>query len=115
MVKKEKTDKSARSNCPVAGTLDIIGDRWTLLVVRDLLKGKKRFGEFIESAEKIPTNILTDRLKMLENSGLIEKVWYSERPPRAEYLLSAEGRELGKIVKEIRDWGNRHLHQKSSQ
>lgn len=104
-MKKEKADKSERSNCPVACALDIVGDRWTLLIVRDLLKGKRRFNEFAESAEKIPTNILTDRLKTLESRGLVEKILYSERPPRAEYHLTEAGKGLGKIVKAIRDWG----------
>lgn len=111
-MRKEKSNKSERSNCPVACTLDVIGDRWTLLIVRDLLKGKKRYGEFIESAEKIPTNILADRLKMLERSGIVEKNLYSEHPPRGEYILTTKGKELGQIVKNMRDWGNRYFSKK---
>src|SRR3954470_815264 len=83
-----------RSACPVACTLDLVGDRWTLLVVRDLLLGKTRFGDFLQSSEGIPTNILTERLKRLEEAGLITTSQYSEHPPRYEYHLTPEGREL---------------------
>ena len=106
---QKKFQKNLRSDCPVAGTLDIIGDRWTLLVVRDLLKGKKRYGEFLESGEKIPTNILASRLKTLESAGLIEKIWYNERPPRAEYRLTESGQELGQIVLAMLAWGNKNV------
>ena len=60
-----------RSRCPVACTLDVLGDRWSLLVVRDLVRGKRRYAEFLESPEGIPTNILADRLKRLASSGII--------------------------------------------
>jgi DNA-binding HxlR family transcriptional regulator len=106
--KKQSGNKPRRSNCPVACTLEIIGDRWTLLVVRDLLRGKKRYGEFLESGERIPTNILADRLKILEENGIVEKVLYSERPPRAEYQITEAGRELGEVVKSMYRWGSKH-------
>lgn len=113
MKAKIKTgDKVRRSGCPVACALDVIGDRWTLLIVRDLLKGKKRYNGFIESAENIPTNILTDRLRKLEREGLIEKTLYSEHPPRAEYHLTASGQDLGKVVKAMYEWGRRHALEK---
>lgn len=111
--KKKAKGQSRRSSCPVACTLDVLGDRWTLLVVRDLFKGKKRFGEFLESAEKIPTNTLTDRLRLLEEEGMIEKVWYSERPLRAEYQLTAGGKELGHIIKAMYEWGSRQSFSKT--
>jgi DNA-binding HxlR family transcriptional regulator len=98
-----------RSNCPIANTLDIVGDRWTLLIIRDLLKGKKRYGEFIESAERIPTNILANRLKTMEALGLIEKIRYSERPPRFEYGLTEKGNKFSEVVKFLRDWGKQNL------
>jgi DNA-binding HxlR family transcriptional regulator len=94
-----------RSACPVACSLDVIGDRWTLLVVRDLLAGKKRFGEFVASPERIPTNILTERLRRLETAGLIETRRYSERPPRAEYVLTPRGLELGPVLDAVASWG----------
>ena len=108
-MKKEKSNKNNRSECPVACTLDIIGDRWTLLVVRDLFKGKRRYNEFLESAEKIPTNILASRLKTMEELGIIERKLYSERPPRYEYELTETGEKLGEIVKALYDWGNKNL------
>ena len=98
-----------RSACPVACTLDVVGDRWTLLVIRDLLGGKKRFGDFLASPEKIPTNILADRLKRLEREGLISSMPYSEHPPRVEYHLTAEGRELGRAVEALATWGLKHF------
>jgi DNA-binding HxlR family transcriptional regulator len=97
-----------RSDCPVACALDVVGDRWTLLVIRDLLGGKRRYGDFLASAETIPTNILADRLKRLEREGLIARVRYSTRPPRFEYHLTPEGRELGRAVDALATWGLTH-------
>lgn len=94
-----------RSTCPVACSLDIIGDRWTLLVVRDLIAGKRRFGQFLESKERIPTNILADRLKRLEREGLVETTPYSDKPVRVDYHLTKKGRALGRTLSAIADWG----------
>jgi DNA-binding HxlR family transcriptional regulator len=98
-----------RSLCPVACALDVVGDRWTLLVIRDLFGGKTRYGEFLASPEKIPTNILAERLKRLEREGLIARVPYSTRPPRMEYHLTPEGRELGRAVDALATWGLTHF------
>jgi DNA-binding HxlR family transcriptional regulator len=98
-----------RSDCPVACTLDLIGDRWTLLIVRDLLKGKHRFSEFLGSGEGIKTNILAERLKRLERAGLVERSPYQERPPRYEYHLTETGRSLGPVVKTLYAWGSAFL------
>jgi DNA-binding HxlR family transcriptional regulator len=89
----------------VACTLDLIGDRWTLLVVRDLLRGKSRFQELLASAENIPTNILADRLKRLEQAGLISSAPYSNHSRRKEYQLTEAGRGLAPAVRALRDWG----------
>jgi DNA-binding HxlR family transcriptional regulator len=97
-----------RSSCPVACALDIVGDRWTLLVIRDLIAGKTRYGDFLTSAEKIPTNILAERLRRLEREGLIVRVPYSTRPPRMEYHLTSQGRELGGAVDALARWGLTH-------
>jgi DNA-binding HxlR family transcriptional regulator len=102
-------EATRRSHCPVACTLDVVGDRWTLLVVRDLLFGKRRYGEFLASSEGIPTNILADRLKRLERNGLVASTPYSERPRRVEYRLTPAGRELGRVVDAFADWGTRHI------
>jgi DNA-binding HxlR family transcriptional regulator len=98
-----------RSHCPVACSLDIVGDRWTLLLIRDLLFGKMRYGDFLASAEHIPTNILADRLKRLEREGLITRIPYSQRPLRVEYQLTDEGLALGHAVDALADWGTKHF------
>lgn len=94
-----------RSRCPVSCTLDVLGDRWSLLVVRDLLRGKHRFGEFTASAEGIPTNILAERLRRLKAKGIIRSRRYSGAPPRVEYHLTAKGEALRPIVRAMVDWG----------
>jgi DNA-binding HxlR family transcriptional regulator len=92
----------------VACTLDLVGDRWTLLVVRDLVRGKRRFAELLESSERIPTNILADRLKRLQDAGIVSAVKYQERPPRMEYKLTAKGEDLRPLMREMVYWGVRH-------
>src|SRR5438067_2240141 len=74
-----------RSSCSIACALDIVGDRWTLLIVRDLLGGKRRYSDFLRSSERIPTNILADRLRLLERAGLIERNPFRERSRRFAY------------------------------
>jgi DNA-binding HxlR family transcriptional regulator len=99
-----------RSPCPVAGALDLLGDRWTLLVVRDLLfYDKRRFAEFLASPEGIATNILADRLGRLEQARLIQRRKYQERPPREEYRLTKRGRDLMPVLRELIRWGQRHV------
>jgi DNA-binding HxlR family transcriptional regulator len=96
-------------SCPVARTLEIIGDRWTILILRDLfLKGSCKFLDFEQSLSRASPNTLSARLKTLEGEGLIERRFYEQHPPRAEYLLTAKGRELGPVLKGLRDWGERH-------
>ena len=107
--KKDSRSAFARSTCPVACLLDVVGDKWTLLVVRDLLLGKTRYGEFLESPEGIPTNILADRLKRLLEERIVEKHAYQSRPERFEYLLTEKGHELGAVVKAAVRWGERHI------
>ena len=98
-----------RSGCPIASTLDLVGDRWTLVIVRDMLNGKKRFSEFLESPERITTNILTDRLSLMMKVDLIDRSAYQERPPRFEYTLTQKGVELHAVVQEICRWANRNV------
>lgn len=96
-------------DCPVARTLDLIGERWTILLLRDLLlKGPRRFQDFQESLPGVAPNTLSARLKSLEDNGLVRRELYSERPPRLEYVLTEKGLSLGPIVKALRDWGARH-------
>ena len=100
--------RTRRSRCPVACTLDLLGDRWSLLVVRDLVRGKRRYAEFLSSPEGIPTNILADRLKLLAEKGVIRTQRYSEHPPRLEYALTEKGEELRPILRAMVEWGIRH-------
>lgn len=107
MVKKQrKIDASERrSPCPVACTLDILGDRWTLLVVRDLFLGRSRFRDFVSSPEGIPTNILTERLERLTAAGIVEQVPAEDGTKRLAYKLTKKGEALGPILRSLRDWG----------
>lgn len=99
-----------RSTCPIANVLDIVGDKWTLLVVRDLLlSGKHRYGEFQSSPEAIPTNILADRLKRLEAVGLVKKEFYQDKPPRAEYFITRKGADLGPVLQALGEWGQKYI------
>ena len=98
-----------RSACPAACALDLAGDKWTLLVVRDLLRGRTTYGELADSPEGIPTNILADRLRRMEESGLIRAVPYQQRPVRYAYSLTAKGRGLGGVLAAVARWGHRHI------
>jgi DNA-binding HxlR family transcriptional regulator len=95
--------------CPIARTLDLIGDRWTLLIVRDLFLGKTRFSQFRRSDPAPPPRLLSERLQRLETSGLVERVVYNERPLRAEYRLTEKGRTLFPVLREMVAWGLEHL------
>ena len=99
-----------RSCCPVACTLDIIGDKWTLLVVRDLLLGRSHFREFSASPERIATNILTDRLTRLVEHGLAERFPSPEQTGREAYRLTDKGKTLGPVVKALVKWGLEQIH-----
>ena len=94
-----------RSPCPVAFSLDILGDRWTLLVIRDLFFGRTRFKEFAASPESIPTNILTDRLERLLARGIIEQIPAEDGTKRMAYRLTKKGKALGPVLRSMRDWG----------
>src|SRR5579871_4604068 len=105
-----KTPKPlARSACAVANSLDIVGDKWSLLVVRDLLHGKHTYGELAQSREHIPTNILADRLERLEGAGIITRTPYQERPVRYDYALTPKGRDLGEVLLAFVRWGRKHI------
>lgn len=95
-------------NCSIARTLEIVGERWTLLIIRDAFLGRSRFDEFQESLG-IARNVLTDRLKRLVDEGILERRRYSEHPPRDEYVLTEKGRELRLALTGLRQWGDRYL------
>lgn len=98
-----------RSPCPVASTLDILGDKWTLLVVRDLMLGKATYSEFQKSSEGIPTNILAERLKRLLQAGIIRKTPYQQRPLRYAYKLTEKGLGLRPVLEAMIEWGNLYI------
>ncbi|TML52201.1 MAG: helix-turn-helix transcriptional regulator [Actinobacteria bacterium] len=97
--------------CSIARSLELVGDRWTLLIVRDLILGLSRFDEFVESLG-IASNVLTDRLNRLVEEEIAERIPYSERPDRFEYRLTAKGRELGPVLLALMQWGDRHVSKK---
>jgi DNA-binding HxlR family transcriptional regulator len=94
-----------RSWCPIACTLDLIGDRWTLLIVRDLFLGRQRFDEFRRSPEGIATNILTDRLRRLEELGLVARTPSENHRSRGTYQLTARGQSLRPVMRAFVAWG----------
>lgn len=98
-----------RSPCPVACTLDLLGDRWTLIVIRDLMLGRTRFAEFLRSPEGIATNILTDRLRRLVAAGLVTTEASGERAGSLSYRLTERGESLRPVLEAIRDWGLANL------
>jgi len=98
-----------RSPCPITNTLDTLGDKWTLLVVRDLFLGHKTYGEFAASPEGIPTNILAERLKRLVNAGIVTKQQYQSRPVRYAYSLTDKGRALGPVLRAMIKWANVYI------
>lgn len=102
---KSQPAPARRSPCPVSCALDIFGDRWTLLVIRDLLLGKSRFKDFLASPEGIPTNILTERLKRLMEHKVITQVTDAGGSRHMAYQLTKKGNALIPIVKAIKDWG----------
>ncbi|MBA4120580.1 MAG: transcriptional regulator [Isosphaera sp.] len=101
-------DSERRSCCPVACTLDLLGDRWTLLVVRDLFRGVDRYSGFAKSPEGIATNILADRLDLLVVHGLAERL-VPEGRKHARYRLTEKGRSLEPVLRCVMEWGLTHI------
>jgi DNA-binding HxlR family transcriptional regulator len=97
--------------CSIARTLEIVGDRWTLLVIRDVVLGNHRFDQLLTSLG-VASNVLTDRLSRLAAEGILERVPYSERPDRFEYRLTEKGRELGPPLLALMQWGDRYVSDK---
>lgn len=105
-----------RSGCPVASTLDIVGDKWSLLIVRDmLLQGKKTFKDFSVSPEKIAPGILSSRLKWLEENELITKQKLPDNQKENIYLLTEKGIELAPIITEIILWSDKNLRNQNAE
>ena len=104
-----KRAKHKRSPCPVACTLDILGDKWTLLVIRDMLCGRSHFNEFCRSPERIATNILADRLQKLVEQKLVEKFVDSGEPARDAYRLTSKGKSLKPVLESVAAWGLKNI------
>jgi DNA-binding HxlR family transcriptional regulator len=100
---------AGRSSCPIASVLDLVGDRWTLLIVRDLILGKSQFDEFLQADEKIATNILSDRLQFLCEQGFLIKETVATDRRKIRYTLSPRGAKLGLLVKDLAQWGLANL------
>jgi DNA-binding HxlR family transcriptional regulator len=101
-----KAKSFAGMRCSVAGALEIVGDRWVLLLLRDLGLGLARYDDFRKSSG-IPTTTLSKRLQLLEEQGIVVRSQYSDRPPRHEYQLTEKGRDLWKVTTALREWGDR--------
>ena len=101
------TMKFERSSCPITNVLDLLGDKWTLLVNRALVLGKRRYQEFIASPEEMASNILADRLNKLRTAGLVSRRAYQKNPARYEYFLTKRGKELEPILEAILVWGKK--------
>ncbi|WP_300377515.1 helix-turn-helix domain-containing protein [Henriciella sp.] len=94
--------------CPVARTLTLVGDRWTLLILRDCFLGFSKFEEFAENTGAT-RHIISSRLKRLVEAGILERRPYQSRPVRHAYVLTEKGREFGPALAAFRDWGKKHL------
>ncbi len=103
-------ERSYQLDCPVARTLDLIGERWSLLILRDFFikADAQRFGDLETSLSGITPAVLSARLKDLEKNGILVRRLYSEHPPRMEYRLTAFGKSLGPVLKTLRRWGLEH-------
>jgi DNA-binding HxlR family transcriptional regulator len=108
---RAKTSKSEirRSPCAIACSLDLVGDKWSLLVVRDLLRGKTTYSELLDSPEGIPTTTLAERLRRLEEGGVIRRAAYQKHPVRYAYTLTQKGKSLGDVLSAVVSWGKRYI------
>ncbi|MCE9624077.1 MAG: helix-turn-helix transcriptional regulator [Deltaproteobacteria bacterium] len=109
MTRSPEDPAEKRSDCPIANVLDLLGDKWTLLVIRDMLFfGKRLYKEFADSSERIPTNILADRLRRMEQAQLLKKEAYQKKPVRYSYHLTAKGWDVLPVLKAIMEWAFKH-------
>ena len=104
-----RTADYSRQSCSIAATLEVIGDPWTLLVIRDAFNGVSRFEQWQERLG-VARNVLAARLKTLVQHGVLEPQLYSERPPRNEYVLTAKGKDLYGVLVTLHGWGAKHVY-----
>lgn len=102
--------------CPVETTLSLIGDKWKVLILRDLITGTKRFGELKKSIGTVSQKVLTAQLRNMEENGLVHRKVYAEVPPRVEYSLTELGQSLKPILDALQNWGEEYKqnHEKAS-
>lgn len=105
----EASRKTYNLPCVIAQTLDVVGDRWTLLILRDLMAGLHRYNDILESCAGMSPNVLSDRLKRLEAEGLVNRNYYRELPPRVEYTLTDKGWAVRPILLAMLDWGRQFV------
>ena len=98
-------EKKALPACPVETTLSLIGDKWKVLILRDLMSGTKRFGELKKSLGSVSQKVLTAQLRDMEDDGLVSRTVYAEVPPRVEYALTETGNSLKPIIDAMMSWG----------
>jgi DNA-binding HxlR family transcriptional regulator len=95
--------------CPIARSLDVVGERWTILILRELIRfGPRKFQQLEQALVGLGPNTLSARLKRLEHAGIVERRFYEQHPPRAEYLLTEKGKELRPVLRALFEWGERH-------
>lgn len=95
--------------CPIARTAELVGDTWTILIVRDLMSGVRRFGQLQESLGHVSPKTLSQRLKLLEGAGIVKRHAYAEIPPRVEYALTTKGQALSHIIEAMKEFGEQYL------
>lgn len=105
----KKTSAEFRSKCPLSIALELIGDKWSLVIVRDLCLGKSKYGDFQSSPEGIPTNILANRLKQLEENGIVMKEAYQDKPTRYGYFLTEKGADLLPVLQQLIIWTQKYV------
>lgn len=111
----EKAVKNELPACPVEATLTLIGDKWKVLILRDLMPGTKRFGELKKSIGNVSQKVLTAQLRAMEENGLVHRQVYAEVPPRVEYSLTDLGRSLKPILDSMWAWGEGYQKQQGAQ
>src|SRR5580700_5676599 len=104
-----RTANYSKEHCSVAAALSVVGDPWTLLILRDAFQGVRRFDDW-QSRLGVARNVLAARLKSLVDQGVLEPRLYSEHPPRKDYVLTAKGRDLRGVLQVLKDWGDRHVY-----
>ncbi len=114
MAQRAESEQAARKTynlpCVIAQTLDVLGDRWTLLILRDLVAGLHRYNDILESCSGMSPNVLSDRLKRLEAEGMVRRDYYRELPPRVEYTLTEKGWAVRPVLLALLDWGREYAN-----